>query len=190
MLEVVLIVLIFASLIYSIISKDASGISNAALSGSGDAVSLCIKLCGSMALWGGLMNVAEKCGITKKLSAVISKPLKLLFKGMNDPGTLSLISLNVTANLLGLGNAATPLGIKAMKRLYGSGKVNKRHAAIFVLLNTASIQLIPMTVSTMRMEHGAQNPWDCALPTVITSLMSLAAGITATLIFYPDRGGD
>lgn len=190
MLGATITALIIMSIFYSIFFGDARGLSNAALTGCGDAVSLCIYLCGTMALWGGIMRVAEKCGITRGLAKLLRRPLGLLFKDLGDEKTMELIALNVTANLLGLGNAATPIGIRAMKRLCKAPQdaaKNARNTAMFVLLNTASIQLIPITVSSMRMAHGAADPWDCALPTLLTSLASVAAGTVMISLLFAER---
>jgi spore maturation protein A len=182
MLSFLVTLLIIVSIIYTF-GSDSSAISNAVLGGCSDAVSLCLNLAGAMGLWGGVMKVAERCGITEKITKIIGKPISLLFRGLNDKTALNAISLNVTANLLGLGNAATPLGIKAMKRLCRKN-VNPRHTTMFVLLNTASIQLIPLTVSSMRMAHGAANPWDCTLPAILTSIGSVSVGAAVSALLY------
>lgn len=187
MLGFLITALISASIIYSIFTENVQALSNAVMTGCNDAVSLCIYLAGAMGLWGGIMNVADKCGITQKVTKLVSKPLRLLFRGLDDGRSMELISLNVTANLLGLGNAATPIGIQAMKRMCRSPEHigrNMRHITMFVLLNTASIQLIPMTVSSMRLAHGAKDPWDCTLPTLLTSLASVAVGCVAVYMLY------
>jgi spore maturation protein A len=140
-----------------------------------------------MALWGGVMRVADRCKITEKIARIVSVPLSFLFKGLRDIETLKVISLNVTANLLGLGNAATPLGIQAMKRLHSSHADSPQYlsyTAMLVLLNTASIQLIPLTTSAMRATHGAENPWDCVVPTILTSAVSLMFGIVVIKLIY------
>lgn len=189
MLDLLLTVIVIASVIFSLITDNTEKLAGAALSGCGDAIKLSLTLAGSMALWGGLMNTADKCGITKKVSAVISKPLSLLFKDIEGGDTLKYISLNTAANLMGLGNAATPLGLKAMSKLKKHNGCSGRSAACFVLLNTASIQLIPVTVATMRAAHGSDSPWDIVLPTVIVSACALTVGIITASILY-SKGDD
>ncbi|MCD8095340.1 MAG: spore maturation protein A [Ruminococcus sp.] len=184
MLGFLLMLMIAASIIFSLSNGSASELSSSVFESSKGAISLCVSLASSMALWGGIMNIAEKCGITKAVTKVIKKPLKLLFKTLKDDKALELIALNVTANLLGLGNAATPLGLKAMKELKVCENCQGRNTAIFILLNTASIQLIPITVSVMRTEHGASNPWDCTIPTIITSFCALLIGCITTYALY------
>ena len=192
MLVFILSAMISASILYSFYTGDTGGVSAAALTGCGSAVSLCIDLAGAMALWGGLMAVAEKCGITQAVNRVLQKPLGMLFKGLPDPAAKKSISLNITANLLGLGNAATPLGIAAMKELckQPESALKRRHIDTFILLNTASIQLIPMTVSAMRLEHGAPDPWDCTLPTILTSACTLGFGLVLVRMIFAVRKGD
>lgn len=189
-MNLMLIVIILLSFIYSVCTKNTQEMSNSVISACSDGVSLCIYLSGTMAFWGGIMKVAERCSITERLTYLIQKPLGLLFKGLDDKKASELIAMNVCANLLGIGNAAAPLGIKAMKSLCKTPEDtcrNARHITAFLLLNTASIQLIPMTVSALRLSHGAQNPWDCALPTMLTSLCSLICGLAVISVLYPNR---
>lgn len=189
MLGILLTILIVISLLFGI-AGDSAALSDAVLNSCNDAVQLCLYLSGSMALWGGIMKIAEKCEITKAVTSIINRPLKLLFRGLSDRHAMDLISLNVTANLLGLGNAATPLGISAMKQLHKSDPEGVgKHTAMFILLNTASIQLIPMTVSSMRLSHGASDPWDCTLPTVLTSVCAAAVGCIAVVLIHGKRRG-
>lgn len=185
MFGAILVLLICVSVIYAAISGNMPAVADAALSGCSEAVELCISLAGAMALWGGLMKLAEHSGITKRLCTWFSRPLKKLFNGLDDPAALELISLNVTANMLGLGNAATPIGIKAMKSLDKSKKTQPRHFALFILLNTASIQLVPVTVSALRAQYGSSKPWATAPAALITSICALACGIAAAALIYP-----
>ena len=189
MLDVVLTLMVIAALAAAAAGGDASGLSAAVLGGSSRAVNLCLTLGGSMALWGGLMRVAERCGVTKKLSEVLSAPLSLMFRGLKGTRAMELISLNTAANLLGLGNAATPPGLDAMKELKRRGRLGGADAARLLLLNTASIQLIPVTVAALRQTHGAAKPWECTLPTAAVSAAALAAGLLLSRILYA-RGDD
>lgn len=185
MLDYLLTVLTAGSLIFSLYSGSTEELSQAVLKGSENAVKLCLALAGSMALWGGIMNVADKCGLNRKIARLISKPLRVLFKDMKNRKELELISLNTAANLLGLGNAATPLGLKAMSGMM-KNKCSQRELAYFILLNTASIQLIPVTIAAMRSAHGSSSPWETALPTIITSACALTAGLVTTAVIYPE----
>ena len=127
------------------------------------------------------MNVADKAGITKALARLFSPLLGFLFKGISkDAPVLKSISMNITANLLGLGNAATPLGIRAMKELSeqnGHSPVASSHMILFVVLNTASLQLIPTTAATLRLKAGSQNPMEIITCVWLCSVLALAAGL-------------
>lgn len=184
MLEYLMLLLTASAVFFSVFTGNIDKLSQAALNGCGDAVSLCITLAGSMALWGGIMRIAEKCGITRMLTKLLSLPLSVLFKDLDDGKAMKLISLNTAANLLGLGNAATPAGLRAMSELKRTGNDSGKSAAVFILLNTASIQLIPVTVASLRQAHGSEAPWGIMLPTVITSLLALAAGLLTANILY------
>lgn len=189
MLDILLLLLLSLSIVYSLFSGDTRSLSQAVTEGANSALSLTASLAGAMALWGGIMNVARKSGVTQIVTHFIMFPIKRLFCDIKDRLTLEHISLNVTANILGLGNAATPFAIKAMKLLKNSDGCTGRSSAYFVLLNTASVQLIPVTVSSMRQAHGAVSPWDCMAATVVTSVIALAFGLLSVRILYSSRGG-
>lgn len=158
-------------------------LSSAILSGAGEAVSLLISMLGMMCFWTGLMKIAEKGGLTQILSRVFSPILRRLFPEYepNSPA-LRAICMNVTANLLGLGNAATPMGIAAMKEMQkrnDTPSTANNSMVMFVVLNTASLQLIPTMLSILREKHGAVAPFD-VLPAIwFTSLLSLMVGVIA-----------
>lgn len=161
--------LILLSVIIAFIRGDAAGVSNAAISSCGEAVTLCLTLCGIICLWSGIMRVAKTSGLMEKISRVLSPVLKRLFKGINPKGeAMGYIVLNITANLLGLGNASTPFGIAAMKALEkeeNSGETATDNMILFVVLNTASLQLIPTTAAALRLQHGSAAPMEI-LPAV------------------------
>lgn len=158
-------------------------VSSALLEQCGRAVELTLSLMGSFCLWGGLMAVAKKAGLTQIIAAVFSPVLRRLFYQLDPKGAaMQAISLNLSANLLGLGNAATPLGIEAMKAMQKeqrSGSKATDSMALFVVMNTASLQIIPTTTAAIRAAAGAKAPLD-VLPAVwAASAVSLAVGITA-----------
>lgn len=176
-----------AMLVLSFVSAAATGrmpeLSSAILSGAGDAVTLCIKLLGTLCLWGGVMNIAEKSGLTIVISRLLSPLLKRVFPkiGCNDPAMQS-ISMNVTANLLGLGNAATPLGIEAMKRLRDNNPLKDTASdemICFVVLNSAALHIIPTTVALLRQEFGSAAPFDIMPASWIASCVALCVGLAA-----------
>ena len=181
-----LLTLLIAFSVLSSVNKGAThDFTNLLAEGTKAALSLCLTLAGSMAFWGGISRSAEKSGATTPATHIIGKPLGRLFSGLNDRETLSLITLNVTANMLGMGNAALPLALAAMKRLKRQDGCSGRHTALFLILNTASIQLLPVTTAALRSRHGADTPFDILPASLATSAAALTAGLIAAMIFFP-----
>lgn len=174
--------LIALSVIIGALNGRMNQVSQAAIGGASDAVSLFLILLATICLWNGLMNIAQKAGITKALAKLLSPVTKRLFPQVK-PGSAGMqaISMNIVANFLGLGNAATPLGLAAMKEMSKGKQLKKRTAtdsmAMFVVVNTASIQLIPTTIAALRIKHGAAAPFDI-LPCIwISSVVTVFVGI-------------
>lgn len=181
MMSYVFLGLVFLSVVFGFLTGRIGDVSNAALDGGMQAVTLCIKLMGAMCLWSGTMKIAERSGLTKKLALWLSPLLKLLFRRI-QPGSKAAqaVSMNMIANFLGLGNAATPLGITAMKELAKSSKESgsaSNDMVTFVVLNTASIQFIPTTVATLRLAHGSAAPMEILPAVWICSITSVTVGI-------------
>ena len=192
--------LIVFSLIFAIISGGVASVSDAALSESQNAVTLCLTLCGVICLWSGIMRVAQSAGLIEVLAKAFKPILVKLFKGIDQNGkALGYIVLNITANLLGLGNASTPFGIAAMRELekeeannpnnpYKSGEYATDNMIIFVVLNTASLQLIPTTAAALRLKNGSAAPMEI-LPCVwIASLAAVTVSVTAAKLLSKRRG--
>ena len=141
MLSIVIAILLLISVTYGIFSDNIANVSYAAVNGCTDAVKLVIFLSGSMALWNGIMNIADKSGIVKKINKIISPLTKRILKEINkNPQAIKMVNMNITANFLGLGNAATPLGISALKEMNKDFSIySQRNIAVFTVLNTASI---------------------------------------------------
>lgn len=173
--------LIVFSVIFGIIAGRMNEVSNAAIASCGDAVGLMITLTGSMCLWSGLMKVADRACLTEKISGLFSPLIKVLFGGMDHKSeSAKAITLNISANLLGLGNAATPLGIAAMRAMdkeNNHGKTASNNMIIFVVLNTASMQLIPTTTAILRQAAGSSRPLDIMPAVWVSSFVSVASGI-------------
>ena len=167
------------SVLFGLLGGTLDAVSAAALSGAGSAVTLCLSMAGVICLWTGVMEVMERSGLAAKL-ALLFRPLlrRFLPQASRDGETLSAVSANVSANLLGLGNAATPLGLKAAARMAkGTGGVASDELCLLVVLNTASIQLIPATVASLRTAAGCEAPFDILPAVWLTSLLALAAGL-------------
>ena len=177
--------MVAVSVIYGIMNHTISAVGNAAMEGAAAAVELCLGMAGVMCLWSGVMSVMKACGLLDGLSRLF-RPLleRLLPHASRDPDTLAALSGNVSANLLGLGNAATPLGVKAAQRMAaGSGGRATDELCRLVVLNTASIQLLPTTMAGVRSALGAANAFDILPAVWLASALSVTAGLLAAGIF-------
>lgn len=168
------------------VSGKGDELSTSILSSAENAVNLSFTLLGAMAFWGGVMRIAEKSGLVNKVARLFRPLLRLLFKGIDENGeAFGAIVMNVSANLMGLGNAATPLGIKAIKALSqeenacGSATANM---VTLVVLNTASLQLLPTTIATLRASYGSSAPLDILPSILFSALCALIVGITLSLM--------
>jgi len=164
-------------------------VSDAALRECANAVTLAISLAGVICLWSGIMRVAQSSGLTEVLAKAFTPLLKRLFNGIDEKGkALQYIVLNLTANLLGLGNASTPFGIAAMKELEkesGKGERASDNMVLFVVMNTASLQIIPTTVAALRLKNGSSAPMEI-LPAV---WLVSAVTLTVTIIVAKTLSG-
>ena len=156
-------------------------VSAAAMEGASSAVELCLSMAGTLCLWNGVMTVLERSSLGFHLGRVLRVILRRLFpKGGQDAETLTALSGNVSANLLGLGNAATPMGIRAATRMAeGCNGVASNELCRLVVLNTASVQLLPTTVAALRSAAGSETPLDILPAVWLSSLISVAAGLLA-----------
>lgn len=168
------------------ISGQLGAVSAAAMAGAERGAQLCLSLAGPLCLWAGLAAVLEGSGLSAKLAALLRPLLGRLFPAAaRDAQALEKISGNFTANLLGLGNAATPLGIAAVQRMHrmSGGAAASDEMCRLIVLNTASIQLLPTTVAALRASAGAARPF-AILPAVwLTSLGSVTVGLLAVGLF-------
>ena len=160
--------MIAASVLYGLINGTISAVGNAAMAGI-------------MCLWSGVMSIMKASGLMDGLSRLFRPVLgRLLPRACQDPDTLAALSGNVSANLLGLGNAATPLGIRAARRMaQGCGGRASNELCTLVVLNTASIQLLPTTVAGVRAALGAESAFDILPAVWLASALSVAAGLLA-----------
>ena len=191
----VILVLCLLSVVFGVALSRMDSVNLAAINGCKDAVTLMLILIGTISFWSGIMEIAEQSGLTKTVSKLLYPMIKRIFKGVKKGSkAMQLITMNITANMLGLGNAATPLGLAAMKELQKDIPKNRQGIASddminFVVINTCSVQLIPTTVATLRAKHGAAAPLDIILPVIIVSLLSLTAGLlTAKLLSRLSKG--
>ena len=176
--------LFFLSLLFGCATGQLSAVSAAALTGAQSAVELCLSMAGAICLWSGVMTLMDRCGLSGKLAGLL-RPLlrRILPNASRDRETLAALSANVSANLLGLGNAATPLGIRAATRMaQGCGGVASDELCRLVVLNTASIQLLPTTVAAVRSAHGCAAPFDILPAVWLSSVLSVSAGLLAARV--------
>lgn len=187
MLNIIWPFFLISSYLFAILNGKLEEINNSIFSSTTDAINLCITLLGTMCLWCGLVKIVMKSGLINKLLIILKPILKKLFPEINEQDeAYKEISLNICANLLGIGNAATPLGLKAMKDLQKLNRNKKELSnsmAMLIVLNTASIQLIPTTVIAIRMSLGSKNPTQMIVPVWIATIMAAVSAITATKIF-------
>ena len=184
--------MVVLSLLCGLFTGQMDAVAAAALEGAQSAVELSVSMAGVLCLWSGVMEVMNLCGLSDGLSRAF-RPLlrRLLPQASRDSETLAAVSANVSANLLGLGNAATPLGIRAARRMArGCQGIASNELCLLVVLNTASIQLIPATVASIRTAYGSKTPFDILPAVWLSSIASVSVGLlTARLLSHRKGGG-
>lgn len=177
--------MILVSILYSCAVGTAAAVGDAAIKGAEEAVRLCLNIGGIMCLWCAVMELMRECKIAEALAGALKPILRLLFpEAAKHESILEPLSANVGANLLGLGNAATPMGIQAAKGMAALGKKGEATNELcrLVVLNTASIQLLPTTVAAIRAAEGAVMPFDILPAVWISSAVSVAVGLAAAYL--------
>ncbi|MBQ8000804.1 MAG: spore maturation protein A [Ruminococcus sp.] len=179
--------MIIISLVFALITGNTAQLSDALISGADDAIQLLLGILGIMCFWLGLMEIAKRAGLTDLLAKMFSPILRPLFPNVpKNSEAMRYMSLNLSANLLGLGNAATPFGLEAMKELQKLNPIRDRATdaqLMFVVLNTASIQLLPTTLCAYRATYGSERPFEIIHCVWITSVIALLAGIIVAKVF-------
>ena len=179
MLNIVWPIFIIISFSYAIFSGNLEKLNSSIFESTNEAIKLSISLLGTICLWNGIMQIANNTSIVTKLTKFLNPIIKFLFPDLKDNFKIQKeISMNIIANILGLGNAATPLGLKAMKSLQKENK-NKdtlsNSMMMLIVLNTASIQLIPTTVIAIRNSLDSQNPTSIVFPVWIATIIAAVA---------------
>lgn len=186
MLNAIWMGLIVVSVVCAAVTGKLPETASAAAEGAAGAVETALLLLGAMCLWLGVLKIAEAAGVTAALARFLSPLLKKLFPAYRaEPRVLQKISMNLSANMLGMGNAATPLGLSAMEemgRLHG-GDTPTDGMILFVVMNTASLQLLPSSVVTLRAAYGSANPFDVLPHIWFVSLLSLTVCVMACKVF-------
>ena len=172
---------------YAIFSGNLESLNSAIFQSTSDAISLSISLLGTLCLWNGIMQIAKNTTIIDKFTNFLNPIVNLLFPEMRRSKPIKKeISMNMIANILGLGNAATPLGLKAMKSMQEENKIKdtlSNSMLIFIVINTASIQIIPTTVIAIRNSLGSENPTSIIFPVWIATICAAIARCECGYVF-------
>lgn len=187
MLNYIWLGMLVLGFIVGIINGKVEAVTQAAINSATTAVNLCIGLLGVMCLWTGLMGIAEKSGMVRYIARLVRPVFRFLFPGIpKGHPAMGAIIMNLVANFLGLGNAATPLGIKAMGELQKLNRIKNtatNEMSMFLVLNTSCIQLVPATIIAVRTAEGSRNPAEIIVAIWIASFCATITGIiTAKLL--------
>ncbi len=179
--------IIIISVFCSIILGNGELLSKAMIDSGASAVSLLMTMAGILCLWSGIMKIASESGFTTLLAKIFSPLLRPLFPHLDtNSEAFRCITMNVTSNLLGLGSTATPFGLKAMKEMYilgGKNDTATNEMVVFVVMNTASLQLLPSTLGALRQSYGSNAPFEIIVPVWISSACALVVALMIACTF-------
>ncbi|MGI5970289.1 MAG: nucleoside recognition domain-containing protein [Oscillospiraceae bacterium] len=178
--------MVVVSIVFSLINGTSHELGSAVLEGASSAVSLTLAMAAAICLWSGVLEILQRTGAVTVLARILRPVLRLILPGTGGKA-MEAVAENVTANLLGLGNAATPAGIRAIG-LMANGDTASDDMCTFIVLNTASIQIIPATVAGVRASAGAIAPFDILPAVWVTSASALIAGLTVAGILKKRTG--
>ena len=182
MLNILWPIFIIISIIYAIFSGNIESLNNSIFEATESAVKLTLTLIGLICLWNGIMEIASRTKIIEHLKKILNPLINKLFSELNEMSKNNII-MNIIANILGIGNAATPLGLKAMKELQ-KDNLNKEEISdnmmMLIVLNTASLQIIPTTIIAIRSSLGSANPTKIIFPVWISTICAAIVGIVVT----------
>lgn len=191
MLNVIWLALLVIGVVTAIFTGNVQAVSDAAFEFANTAVEICIELIGTMTLWLGIMAIAEKSGLINKLGKALSPIMKRLFKDVpEDHPAMGAMVMNISANMLGLGNAATPLGLKAMKELDSLNEhkgVATDAMVMFMALNSACVALIPATIIGLRVAAGSTNPTEIIGPILVSTVIAFFSAIVLAKTFAKSK---
>ena len=191
MLNIIWCFFILISIIYSIIVGSFESVNSSIFDGMKSAVSLVITLFGSMCFWNGIMNIVKNTSLINKINFLVNPIIKKLFKNVDENSEIyKNISMNITSNLLGLGNSATPCGLKAVEEMQRENKDKNKltdNQILFILMNTASIQLIPTTIISIRTSLNSKNPSIIILAVWFSSFITFISMIIITKFYLSSK---
>lgn len=182
--------LIVLSIVVSIFTGKVSETSTAAMNSAKECVETVLSMVGVMCFWMGLMEIANRSGLLNKFAKMLSPVIDFLFKDVKSEETKKAISMNMAANIFGIGNAATPFGLAAMEGMARENKnkgIATNSMCMMVVINTASIQLIPTTLLAFRSAYNSSNPFEVVPAIWITSVCSVLLGVISAKIFEKRR---
>lgn len=189
MQSVIFLVIITLSFVSSVISGRINELSAAVLEGGRQAVEMILFMFSSLCIWNGVLNILKESGGVKLFAKILSPAVRLIFPCniKNDDFKDNAI-MNITSNLLGISNAATPAGLRAVSAMRSAnGNKITREMASFVLINTASIQLVPTSSCMLRQKFGCTDAYNILPAVWLTSILSLAVGLTSVYLLYPEK---
>ncbi len=186
--------LIILSIICSVVFGNTQNLSQALIESGASSIELIMTMAGIMCLWSGIMKIAVESGLTGIFAKIFAPLLRPLFPRLEkNSDAFQSITMNISANLLGLGNAATPFGLKAMEQLHtlnGRKDTASNEMIIFVVMNTASLQLLPTTLATLRQSYGSSAPFEIIVPVWISSACALAVALIIACTLNCRQAGD
>ena len=188
MITIIFGTFLIIGIIYSFLTGGASNVNDSLITSGETAIEIALKMIPLLCLWLGIMKIAENSGLLKKVSKIMSKIIKPLFPDLKSDGdAIAYLGSNIVMNMLGLGNAATPFGLKAMNKMQEENP-NKdtatRSMITFLVMNTASVTIIPTTVISFRVLNGSTNPTEIVTPCIIVTVLSCAFGLLMDRILY------
>lgn len=184
MLNLLWPIFIIISIIYAIFSGNIENLNNSIFTSTESAVNLILTLIGMTCLWSGIMEIASRTKVIEYLKNILNPLINMLFSSLNEKSRNNII-MNIIANILGLGNAATPLGLKAMKELQKENSDKEElsdNMMMLIVLNTASLQIIPTTIIAIRSSLGSLNPTKIIVPVWISTICAAIVGIVVTRV--------
>lgn len=190
-MNLIWLAIIAFSIVYGILTGRGAELSNVILDVPRDAFNLLITMITAACFWSGMMKVMESVGIVDFIAKKIRPLFKLIMPNLKDEQALNYVSMNIAANIFGLGYAATPSGLKAVKRMQELNEGDKTEATdemvTFLVLNTAGVTIIPTSVMAIRASLGSTNPADMLIYPIIATLLSCVSGLIADVIFRRKR---
>ena len=179
--------LIIVSVVFAALLNNTSELSDALVNSGASSIQLLMTMAGIICLWSGIMKIAEESRLTQVISKAFAPLLRPLFSRLDkNSAAFRCITMNITANLLGLGNAATPFGLKAMSELHklnNNSNTASNEMVIFVVMNTASLQILPTTIAAFRQSYKSNAPFEIMVPIWISSACALAVALIIACTF-------